>query len=215
MKKIRFNKIMFSCLAIIVLCLFALTSCGNSGAKTLYAEENRSSGCSGGSSVTKYDWIESKISKNVEESVGAYLKYVNDNNPSNYDSEVARKEEIKLNGVTYTESGETKSTVCYKENLKSLINSYAKYQTIADVKTYDEEKINQNFQVQLIYQLVDKYITFINGGTITTSDMENCSDIKASINGSAGCFDTKTKKHELEAIANYASATDVYYVVML
>jgi YidC/Oxa1 family membrane protein insertase len=94
----------------------------------------------------------------------------------------------------------------YKDNLTTLILSYANYSAIA--KSDDEDTINANYQVCLIKEDINTFLAYIDN--ITIAEEDSISDITTILNGSAGCFDTTSKKTANKALADVANVNDVY-----
>lgn len=194
-----------------------LTSCSKSS-NTLYMDEASAGskgcmGCAGGTSVTKYEWLVNKIENNVETSVATYLNYVQTNNPTEYEAEAAKKDEIKLNGKTYNNGTDEITTASFVSNLKSLIGSYAKKNVIAGKE--DDESINKNYQVAQINAVQVRYFEYVDSNKATKASVSSIEDLKSGINGAAGCFDTKTESHTLQSIKEVESVDDVYRLAAL
>lgn len=197
----------------LIVALTSMTSCSGNSKKTLYLEEaTTSGGCGSKVSTTKQEWIVNKIEVNVEKDVTAYLNWVKDNKTNEeYEAEKAKEAEYKLNGVTYNNGTDEVTTSNYKANLEKLIRSYAIKDKIANEK--EDEKINAHFQVARINLEIDRYLGYV--ANITKAESTSIDDIKASINGSAGCFDVKTEGATRKALLEAETTVDAYRLASL
>ena len=198
MKKINKRTIIFS-FFILVLSLGLLSSCGSKyGQTTLYLQENTGSGCGGcgcggnPNAKSKYDWMISKIQDGVDTTASL---------------------DIQLHGQTVIDGeGNEVKKPGYIDNYITLVNSYARQEAIAN--SDDETKIAKHFKVANIRNDIQEYLLYADH--ITGADAEpNLEDIKSSLNGTIGCFDTKTEKIALDALSKVSEVTDVYRLAAL
>ena len=182
---------------ILVLSLGLLSSCGSKyGQTTLYLQENAAgggcAGCGGNPNAkTKFEWMIIKIEDKVDPSLTA---------------------EEKLHGKTVVDGeGNTTKTPNYIDNFLDLVSSYAREEAIAN--TDEQDKIDKHFKVANIRNDKNRFATYISN--ITTADAKNCEDLKQSLNGTIGCFDTKTEKHTLDALKDIENVTDIYRLTAL
>lgn len=212
MKNITRRRTIVCIIAILCLALFTLASCSNKSARTTYAQENATSGCFGGAKTkSKIDWLKEKVEANVEEDLAAYLLWVKENDPDNYDAVKANENELKMSGVTYTKDGNEYLTASYKANLKNLITTYAVLNKIAN--TDDENAAKENYLVAQIVVKRDEYYNYL--ASVTTASSSSIDDLAKGLNGQAGCFDTSTESYVLSEVKKADQCTDVYRLAAL
>lgn len=194
--------------------ILSVSSCSKNSARTLYQKETATSnGCATSTSQTKYDWLISKIENGVESSVVAYLNWVHENNPSIEEEETAKKDEYKLKGLTYNNGTDDITTTSYISNLNNLIGTYAIKDAISGKKT--DEEINSHFLVAQINVAIDEFYNYINSDHITEANSDSIAELKAGINGSAGCFDVKVESLVLNSVSKASEEHDAFRLAAL
>lgn len=216
MKNRKFIRTLIAVVAILFL-LVSTSSCQKTGNRTLYLQETTAAkGCTTTTSKTKFDWLVEKIENNVETSVATYLAWVHTNDPDKEEAETARKEQIKIYGVSYNNGTEDVVTASYISNAKELIGKYAVKNVIAGKN--DEEQINAHYLVAQINILMEEYYGYIENvktSETATANVDMINELKSGINGSAGCFDIKVESLVHASIKKAGEETDVYRITAL
>lgn len=214
--KFKFSRITFFIIVIVGACFVLLSSCGAKyGQKNAYLEyssANSGGGCSGSSTaLSKADWMIDYLEAEVETSVNAYLSAIDAQNITDEE-----KNNIKLTGkyngniCSYVDAnGDTVTTKSYLQNLEKLINSYVNDNHRKAIANSDEEdEIKKHYQVCLINEDIEVFKTYINN--ITVADKTTIDEYKTALNGTAGCFDSTSKKVASDALKKANEVNDVY-----
>lgn len=226
MKKRKNVKTLCLIVVMFVFCLIALNSCGNSyGQKTLYLEDNSSSGSgcfsSNSSSKTKSEWLVDQITVGRD---SARIQLIKDENK---EIEDANSRIIEINDLIAsgegdetaltTEKNTLESNIAtsnemlkdyYIQNLQDLIDSYVNFNAIA--KSNDESEINEHYLVCILKNDITDYQSYI--ANVTTFDVSSIDTVKSTLNGTNGCVDVKNKKAANEALDNVSTVTDAYLI---
>lgn len=196
MKKIfKFKKTIFMTFIIICLSLTMLTSCGNKyGQKTAYLKENtsESKGCASSTSkVEESEWLISKIEEKVD---------------------VSLSEEERLKGkIEVDSSGNENRTTNYIDNLRDLINNYVNYSAVAG--SDKEEKIAEDYCSIVLKRDTAKFLEYLDAlrsNENATANADSIEEVRVTLNGTAGCLDTKNEKVAIEQLNNVSDCNDVY-----
>lgn len=217
-KKFKIGRTAIISILIVFVCMFTLSSCDGCGGcgskygqKTAYLEysASNSSGCGGSSNAkSKEAWLYEKIENSVDSSVNTYNDHLISTNKDGLTEE--EKIQIKMYGIEYTNaSGETVTTVSYMYNLEVLLDTFVnENHKKAIANTDDGKKISEHFQVLLIESDIEMFKGYLVN--IKEAKKESIEDIKTALNGSAGCFDTNSKKTAISALNDIANVKDVY-----
>lgn len=191
-RKLLSNKAIVLSLIMILFCTFLLSSCGEKyGKTTAYLNASKSSGCFGGSSIRKTEWIKDYLEKDVI---------------------MTDSEDYKLNGTNITNpDGSTTHKNGIKDNYLRLIAEYANFKAIAE--SDDEKKIAENYKVNKIVNLNVKYESYVSN--ITEAVFESIEPVKASLDGNVGCLDTKMAKKVNDYASSASQTNDAYLLASL